>query len=420
MKIERRILLAVCLVILGFSNVNAQTSSGGKYPEASNRYLTDRDLEGRTRWELKIMRNEIIARHGYRFQTAEMREYFNEQEWYEPRYDDVSWELTEVEIANIELIKQYEAKLQEDDSSSGIRGIIEKQKREAVFRAQWGSGPAELGCIIPQEASPEGPSSFAVDSSGRIFVLDQVNERIQVYNDTGEHIRAIPISNSTFSDIEIGQSENLFLLDPWTEQAVVLIDDEGNELNKVGLIGKGIPERGRVWQIFSRQDGLWVNYDDYVVRICDPYGEEDKDRPMAIGEFSSDGSYLLAARKLGDITVTVTSRNILGGSGTDRYTAYFDIPVLFINLVDTDENGNIYLGVELLEESIGNGPPYGIDRSHEIVLVFDSNGEEKRRIYMPVSSQAISVVRSFRVAADGTIYQLVLGEEEATMWRYSP
>jgi hypothetical protein len=37
-----------------------------------------------------------------------------------------------------------------------------------------------------------------------------------------------------------------------------------------------------------------------------------------------------------------------------------------------------------------------------------------------VSSQAIPVVRSFRVAADGTIYQLVLGEEEATMWKYSP
>jgi hypothetical protein len=420
MKIERRILPAVCLVVLGLGSVNAQAPCGGKYPEASSRYLTDRDLAGRTRWELKIMRNEIFARHGCRFQTEEMRRYFNEQEWYEPRYDEVSSRLTEVEIANIELIKQYEAGAQEEGSPSEIREIIEKQKREVVFRAQWGSGPAELGCIVPQEASPEGPSSFALDSSGRIFVLDQVNKRVQLYDYNGEHIRAIPISSSTFSDIEIGQSGNLFLLDPWTEEAIVLIDEEGNELNKVGLIGKGIPERGRVWQIFSRQDGLWVSYDDYVVRIYDPYGEEDKDRPMATGQFSSDGSYLLAARKLGDITVTVTSRNILGGSGTDRYTAYFDIPVLFINLLDTDGNGNIYLGVELLEESVGNGPPYGIDRSHEVVVVFDGRGEEKRRIYMPVSSQAIPVVRSFRVAADGTIYQLVLGEEEATMWRYSP
>src|SRR5690606_35959327 len=45
--------------------------------------------------------------------------------------------------------------------------------------AAWGSGPNDLGRDRPSEASPSGPMSFSVDGSGRMWVLDQVNGRIQ-------------------------------------------------------------------------------------------------------------------------------------------------------------------------------------------------------------------------------------------------
>ena len=85
-----------------------------------------------------------------------------------------------------------------------------------------------------------------------------------------------------------------------------------------------------------------------------------------------------------------------------------------------DKNGNIYLGVNLLEESIGQKTPYSIEQSHAIVVILDSNGKEKQRIYMPVSTKAEEINCSFRVTLDGTIYQLVIEEEGATMWRYNP
>ena len=85
-----------------------------------------------------------------------------------------------------------------------------------------------------------------------------------------------------------------------------------------------------------------------------------------------------------------------------------------------DSYGNIYLGVELLEESNEEGPPFGIEDSHEIVVILDSHVNEKHRIYMPVSTQAEEVKRSFRVTPDGTIYQLVVEEQGATIWRYRP
>lgn len=80
----------------------------GAYPEASTRYLTNADLRNKSKWQLKIMRNEIYARHGYIFQTTEMRNYFNNQGWYNPVYYDVSHMLTSIEKSNIAYIKKFE------------------------------------------------------------------------------------------------------------------------------------------------------------------------------------------------------------------------------------------------------------------------------------------------------------------------
>jgi hypothetical protein len=80
----------------------------GSYPEASTRYLTYNDLKNKSRWQLKIMRNEIYARHGFIFQTREMKNYFNNQSWYNPVYNNVSHMLTSIEKSNIAYIKKFE------------------------------------------------------------------------------------------------------------------------------------------------------------------------------------------------------------------------------------------------------------------------------------------------------------------------
>lgn len=92
-------------------STNKSIPSGNKsgiYSQASERYLTSSDLIGLSQWDLKIMRNEIFARHGYIFQTDEMRNYFSGKSWYNPRYYDVNDMLTKVEKENITLIKNFE------------------------------------------------------------------------------------------------------------------------------------------------------------------------------------------------------------------------------------------------------------------------------------------------------------------------
>ena len=61
---------------------------------------------------LRIMRNAILARHGYMVSSPDLAEYFGSQSWFSPRpsNDDVFDELSLVEQLNIELIKAEEAK----------------------------------------------------------------------------------------------------------------------------------------------------------------------------------------------------------------------------------------------------------------------------------------------------------------------
>ncbi|HMS33984.1 MAG TPA: YARHG domain-containing protein [Ignavibacteria bacterium] len=88
---------------------NLNSSGGeGSIPDMSSVLLDRSYLENKDAWELRIMRNEIYARHGYIFKLPELREYFMKQSWYEPVNEDVTNSLSLIEKENIELIKRYE------------------------------------------------------------------------------------------------------------------------------------------------------------------------------------------------------------------------------------------------------------------------------------------------------------------------
>ena len=80
----------------------------GDYPQSSQRELKPEDVENMQKSELELMRNEIYARHGYCFKRKEMRETFEELDWYIPNNTDVRAKLTPIEKKNIEMIKRYE------------------------------------------------------------------------------------------------------------------------------------------------------------------------------------------------------------------------------------------------------------------------------------------------------------------------
>ncbi|MFN6563211.1 MAG: protein kinase domain-containing protein [Nostoc sp. ChiSLP01] len=77
----------------------------------SQRRVTDADLDGKSGFELDIMRNSIFASHGRRFDTPALQDYFNNQPWYRPIYSSKEFSpklLTRLEQQNVDYISRYQ------------------------------------------------------------------------------------------------------------------------------------------------------------------------------------------------------------------------------------------------------------------------------------------------------------------------
>ena len=80
-------------------------------PESSTRTYSRSELTRLSDYELFIARNEIYARHGRKFQSADLQEYFNAKSWYRGTVDANDFdesELSDYEIANASLINEIE------------------------------------------------------------------------------------------------------------------------------------------------------------------------------------------------------------------------------------------------------------------------------------------------------------------------
>ena len=78
-----------------------------------------------TKSELRLLRNKILAYHGYRFQSKDLQEYFGNVGWYKPVSDNNTIKLSIVEQTNIQLIKSEEA-TRPDDSEDDVQpeGVV--------------------------------------------------------------------------------------------------------------------------------------------------------------------------------------------------------------------------------------------------------------------------------------------------------
>ena len=89
-------------------NKNNKKEDTNSYAWLSERLATESDISGKSKEDIRIMRNTIFAMHGYIFKTSDMKEYFENQSWYKAEKADVSSELSTIENENIQFLKAHE------------------------------------------------------------------------------------------------------------------------------------------------------------------------------------------------------------------------------------------------------------------------------------------------------------------------
>ena len=117
-----------------------------------NKLISDAMLRGLSLHELRLLRNEIYARHGRIFKTVWIQQYFGFQPWYDPKEDFKDEDISGADKTNIETIVKYETKLHDSISNKPItRALLEglfledvrKMRDEIyarhgkVFKDQW-------------------------------------------------------------------------------------------------------------------------------------------------------------------------------------------------------------------------------------------------------------------------------------------
>ncbi len=288
---------------------------------------------------------------------------------------------------------------------------------EVVVRAAYGSAVGELGVDRPEEGSPEGPMSFDVDARGRVHVLDQVNSRVQVF-ERGEPPRAIALPADTFQDIAVGPDGRAVVLDRLATGTLAFLDADGKVDHTVPLAGPNVPEGGAVTALFSREDGVWVEIEHAsLVRIADERGEPDRDRPLAAGRFSADGASVLRAALDGPAAALVTAQPVAGRGADFAARVAFELPILGIRALDSDRAGRSYLTVNLVREEAR--APFDVIEDRALVVVLAPDGSELRRVEIAPPQGPEEQQRPVRVAEDGGVYQLVLGNAAATIERFA-
>ena len=110
--------------------------------------------------QLRIMRNEILARHGWKFQSKDLQEYFGKQPWYKPGNDNKAIKLHIIEQLNIQLIKSEETvpdtfRSYGADASQYVGGLADD-----------GRGPDEVGTVLGENVYLVSTETQFLDALG--------------------------------------------------------------------------------------------------------------------------------------------------------------------------------------------------------------------------------------------------------------
>jgi hypothetical protein len=117
-----------------------------------NKLITEHMLKGLSLHELRLLRNEIYARHGRAFRAVWLQQYFWSQPWYEQKEDFQDEQVSGTDKLNVETIVRYENRMHDELGKkpltrSILAGLfvedVEKMRQEIyarrgkVFKEPW-------------------------------------------------------------------------------------------------------------------------------------------------------------------------------------------------------------------------------------------------------------------------------------------
>lgn len=333
--------------------------------------------------------------------------------------------------------------------------------RTLVATLPWGAGPQALGKNEPAEANPTAPMAITPDRDGRLWILDQDNERVVRLDPRAAGGAALdlqlPVALRWPQDLALLEDASgvqaVLVLDRLAEAAVVALDPAtGAERWRLTLRGDDAPAfdpeatagptglvfGGGVTGLFLHDGGVWVEWaHERCVRIGSVDGSArgaGQTLPGRPGPSLGPGHGMdlgLRAQRTGESTdaphdgrdeggVLVTGY-ALAASGAEALPpsfaaqASFAMPVFALRALLQDADGNVWVAANLLRET-----PDGDVLAEQLEVVrFGPDGRETFRDTAALEQGPHEQLRTFAVGPDGTLWHLARREEGAVIERWT-
>ncbi len=279
-----------------------------------------------------------------------------------------------------------------------------------VLEAGWGSGADQLGRTGGRESNPEGPMSLTVDGQGNLLLLDQVNRRIQRFGADGSALGGMALKTATAQDLLVDEKGRTMVLDRLNkEPGVDLYDHDGRPLGRLPALAGDIKQGGAITGLFADGDSVYVeDQNDDLVKVGGAGGKATTGPQTLPGRPTRDGKLLIKA----GIIDRASGKLYVQAHGRDRTLAWetpvtLTAPPLHILMLDSDNAGQIYLGVE-----VGREDPvtFAMVDLATVVVRLGSDGKLTGTLTLPPTTE--DPTESFRplvVGPNGTIYHMVMG-----------
>lgn len=184
--------------------------------------LVDLSLE-----DLRVKRNEVYARKGRKFNSKDLQEYFNQFEWYEPKYDNVQELLTKHDRENIRKVKKAESIVKSkiiytnnpiEIASNGEKTTIKMQKFGGVYHIPVNINGTEMFFIFDT-----GASTISISKTEAYFLLKQgkltkediigeqdfIDANGDISTGTVINLREVKLGNYIINNVEASVVDNL-------------------------------------------------------------------------------------------------------------------------------------------------------------------------------------------------------------------
>ena len=317
--------------------------------------------------------------------------------------------------------------------------------RQQVARLAWGSGANALGMTMGAEANPTAPMAIAGDSAGRLWILDQDNERVvRLAAASATFDLRLPVALRWPQDLALvergapgGQSVALVLvLDRLAESVVAALDaHDGSERWRLALRGDGAeafdPDAavgptglafgGGVTGIFVHDDGVWAEWGhERVHQLGDLAGVVVRSARVLPGRPARVGDLGLFAMRAGD-KVQITGRPLEASNAADlppsfRAEVGFNLPVYAVRTLDSDPWGRVWIAANTLRESeAGAIMAEGLE-----VARVGRTGAVEFRDAATLEQGPHEQLRTFAVGAEGSFWHLARRDDGVVVERWAP